>query len=90
MGYHCIKEDTSNDDELPVVQGLDFTLESGMDQLASLTNLESLGFNHTVQNMSAEDVAWISNAFRKLEYVYGKCNNINRYKDQSGARPLLE
>ncbi|KAF9371417.1 hypothetical protein CPB97_001974 [Podila verticillata] len=90
MGNHCIKEDMSNDDELPMVQRLDFTPESGMAQLAPLKNLESLGFNHTVQNMSAEDVAWISNVFGKLEHIYGKCNDIGRYKDQSGAQPLLE
>ncbi|KFH63354.1 hypothetical protein MVEG_10764 [Podila verticillata NRRL 6337] len=71
MGDHCIEDDTSNDYEFPMVQGLYFTLESGVDQPVSLKNLEWQGSNHTVQNISLED-AWISNALRKLEYVYGK------------------
>ncbi|KAG0320129.1 hypothetical protein BG000_003688 [Podila horticola] len=45
----------------PIVQGLDLRLESGIDQLLTLTRLERLNFYLTIQDMSAEDVAWMKN-----------------------------
>lgn len=92
IGHHYIQDDSGNsddsedgDDDVPKRQSLDLTLESGLDQLASLKHLEELDFSYTVQNMSAEDVKWIRENWKRLQVVRGICNDHGGYKDQPDA-----
>jgi len=89
IGCHYIQDDSGNsddsedgDDDVPKRQSLDLTLESGLDQLASLKHLEELDFSYTVQNMSAEDVKWIRENWKRLQVVRGICNDHGGFKDQ--------
>ncbi|KAF9392461.1 hypothetical protein CPC16_003290 [Podila verticillata] len=59
----------------PTFQGLDMRLESGLGQLSSLQHLWFLDFSDTIQNMSAEDVAWIRSTWRRIGHVFGMCNS---------------
>ncbi|KAG0033980.1 hypothetical protein BGZ81_006648 [Podila clonocystis] len=70
-------------------QGLDLSLNSGLDQLATLENLQKLDFRGSIQNMSAEDIAWMGDTWKRLRIVEGKCNKLGRYGDQPNARILL-
>ncbi|KAG0025249.1 hypothetical protein BGZ82_010133 [Podila clonocystis] len=67
-----------NDDE----QGLDLRLESGLDTLATITDLTYLDFDHTVQNMSDTDVAWMGENWKELVDVYGTCNSHGEFHQQ--------
>lgn len=66
----------------PKFQGLDFRLESGMDQLVGMTRLEKLSFMRTKQNMSCQDVAWMRRHLRRLVMVRGRCNMYGDYREQ--------
>lgn len=61
-------------EDAPTFQGLDMRLESGLGQLSSLQRLWLLDFSDTIQNMSAEDVAWIKNTWKRIEHILGECN----------------
>lgn len=62
--------------------------QSGLGQLFTLKNLEQLDFTNTIQNMSAEHVAWMGDHWKTLESVEGICNRLGEYKDQPNARCL--
>ncbi|KAG0348395.1 hypothetical protein BG005_011553 [Podila minutissima] len=67
-----------NDDE----QGLDLRLESGLDQLATIKDLTFLDFDHTFQNMSDADVAWMVENWKELVDVFGTCNSHGEFHEQ--------
>ncbi|KAG0040695.1 hypothetical protein BGZ82_011233 [Podila clonocystis] len=71
-------------------QGLDLSLNSGLDQLATLENLQKLDFRGSIQNMSAEDIAWMGDTWKRLRTVEGNCNKLGGYRDQPNARMLLK
>ncbi|KAG0333398.1 hypothetical protein BG000_009198 [Podila horticola] len=74
--------DDYSDDGKRRRQGLDLRLESGLGQLCTLKNLELLDFTDTIQDMSAEDVSWMSENWKKLELVRGKCTHHGEYRKQ--------
>ncbi|KAG0229008.1 hypothetical protein B0O80DRAFT_463671 [Mortierella sp. GBAus27b] len=53
---------------------LDFRLESGLGQLATLTRLKELAFGYTMQEMTAEDVQWMIHHWKDLKSVEGTLN----------------
>lgn len=63
-------------------QSLDLSLESGLGQLSTLKRLTRLGFLHTLQNMTAEDVAWMKREWKLLETVQGRCNEHGSFEEQ--------
>lgn len=63
-------------------QGLDLRLESGLDKLAAIKGLQYLDFDHTVQNMSDADVAWMVKNWKYLGDVFGTCNNEGEFYEQ--------
>ncbi|KAF9309288.1 hypothetical protein BG003_009934 [Podila horticola] len=67
-----------NDDE----QGLDLTLEGGLEQLATIKDLVYLDFDHTIQDMSDTDVAWIAENWKELVDVFGICNSYGEFHQQ--------
>ncbi|KAF9393817.1 hypothetical protein CPC16_001069 [Podila verticillata] len=67
-----------NEDE----QGLDLRLESGLDKLAAIKGLKYLDFDHTVQNMSGADVAWMAENWKDLGDVFGTCNSEGEFYEQ--------
>ncbi|KAG0219030.1 hypothetical protein BGX33_005072 [Mortierella sp. NVP41] len=50
---------------------LNLRLDCGLDQLASLTELEFLGFESVDHRMRAQDIEWIAEHFRKLREMRG-------------------
>ncbi|KAG0100541.1 hypothetical protein BGZ93_010864 [Podila epicladia] len=71
-------------------QGLDLRLESGLGQLWTLKNLQYLDFGYTVQNMSAEDIAWMRKHWTRLEHVEGRCNKHGTFKQQPPSCRLTQ
>lgn len=63
-------------------QGLDLRLASGLGQLWTLKNLRCLDFGYTIQNMSAEDIAWMRKHWTRLEHVEGRCNKHGTFEQQ--------
>ncbi|KAG0091796.1 hypothetical protein BGZ93_006713 [Podila epicladia] len=68
----------ANEDE----QGLDLRLESGLDQLATIKDLTYLDFDHTFQNMSEADVAWMVENWKEIVDVFGTCNSHGEFHEQ--------
>ncbi|KAF9320096.1 hypothetical protein BG003_007267 [Podila horticola] len=63
-------------------QGLDLRLQSGLGQLSTMKDLRYLNFGYMVQNMSAEDIAWMRKHWTRLEHVEGRCNRHGTFKQQ--------
>lgn len=63
-------------------QGLDLRLESGLGQLSTMRNLRFLDFGQTIQNMSAEDIAWMRKHWTRLKKVIGRCNGYGTFEQQ--------
>ncbi|KAF9425489.1 hypothetical protein BGZ76_003210 [Entomortierella beljakovae] len=53
---------------------LDFRLERGMEQLASLKNLTQIDFYRTTQEIGSREVEWILHHWRRLEVIFGRIN----------------
>ncbi|KAG0346514.1 hypothetical protein BG005_000698 [Podila minutissima] len=68
--------------DLSSCQGLDLRLESGLLLLSTLTKLQYLEFMFTIQNMSAEDIAWMKKYRTQLEQVIGRGNDHGNVKSQ--------
>lgn len=63
-------------------QGLDPRLESGQGHLSVLKKLTLLHFRNTDQKMSAEDVAWMRSTWKRLDFVFGQCNEHGQFGQQ--------
>ncbi|KAF9911598.1 hypothetical protein EC991_003062 [Linnemannia zychae] len=51
---------------------LQWTLDSGLDRLLTLTKVRNLGFSGTEQELTEEDLEWMLNSWPLLEGVRGK------------------
>lgn len=57
-----------------LVQSLDLRLESGLEQLATLTRLEELTIVNTTQKMKKKDVEWMIQHWKNLKCIKGPLN----------------
>ncbi|KAG0328067.1 hypothetical protein BG000_000652 [Podila horticola] len=70
----------------PTFQGLDLRLESGLSQLSTLQSVQELNFGGTIQDMSMEDIAWVTKHWTRLEHVVGRCNKHGTFEQYPGGR----
>ncbi|OAQ31694.1 hypothetical protein K457DRAFT_890307 [Linnemannia elongata AG-77] len=61
--------------ESTVLQTVKLRLDSGLEQLGTLTRLGSFIFYNTGQNMEGDDVEWMLTRWRCLENMYGEFSN---------------
>ncbi|KAF9320097.1 hypothetical protein BG003_007268 [Podila horticola] len=70
----------------PTFQGLDLRLESGLSQLSTLQSVQELNFGGTIQDMSMEDIAWVTKHWTRLEHVVGRCNKHGTFEQYPYGR----
>ncbi|KAF9953925.1 hypothetical protein BGZ65_004347 [Modicella reniformis] len=72
---------TDPEASLSNILSLEFRLDKGLEQLATLTRLKRLVIERTIQESTMEDVEWMINHWRNLKCIEGTLNTED--KDES-------